>query len=228
MANSLASKAYQKVLNFVKRWEYSKQPKVFCIGRNKTGTTSMKAIFEELGFAVGPQREAERLMADWGKGRFNRIIKYAKYRGTAFQDTPFSWPGTFQVMAENFPDSKFILTVRDSADIWYNSLINFHAKMFGNGKKPTKADLQNATYVHKGWLWEMNRLMYQTPIDDIYHEATLKQHYLDYNASVIKYFEDKPERLLVVNLKEAGAIEKICSFLNSPQTISEVPWKNKT
>ena len=42
------------------------RPKVSCIGRNKTGTTSMAALLEHYGFRVGPQREVERLLLDLG------------------------------------------------------------------------------------------------------------------------------------------------------------------
>jgi hypothetical protein len=35
--------------------------KYFCIGRNKTGTTSLKRAFEDLGYPVGDQRKAEIL-----------------------------------------------------------------------------------------------------------------------------------------------------------------------
>lgn len=42
--------------------KYRNTAKIFCIGKNKTGTTSMARLFRELGIRVGPQREAEKLM----------------------------------------------------------------------------------------------------------------------------------------------------------------------
>ena len=44
--------------------------KIFGIGRNKTGTTSLKAAMNELGFVVGRQRTAEKLIFDWAKRDF--------------------------------------------------------------------------------------------------------------------------------------------------------------
>ena len=35
--------------------------KIFCVGNNKTGTTSLKHYFQELGYLVAPQIEAEEI-----------------------------------------------------------------------------------------------------------------------------------------------------------------------
>ena len=53
--------------------------KYFCIGRNKTGTTSLKKAFEDLGFIVGDQRAAE-LLADRQHfyNDLEALIKYGK------------------------------------------------------------------------------------------------------------------------------------------------------
>lgn len=228
MPDSSLKSRLRSVASMIRGWHFRKEPKIFCIGRNKTGTTSMEKVFSALNIPVGPQREAELLMPDWGERRFDRIIHYVRYKGVAFQDTPFSLPGTYRVMDETFPNSKFILTVRDSADVWYNSVTKFHEKKFGSDGVPTKEDLQKATYVYKGWLWDMNRLMYDTPEHDLYHEETLKNHYTHYNAAVIEYFSNKPGKLLVVNLKDEDAAGKISRFLNTGELLAEIPWENRT
>lgn len=94
--------------------------KVFCIGRNKTGTTSMARAVVSLGFKLGKQSRAERLLEDWGKRDFCRIIRYCK-SADAFQDIPFSLPDTYQALDEAFPKSKFILTVRNNSEEWYET-----------------------------------------------------------------------------------------------------------
>ncbi|MCH3881556.1 hypothetical protein L1S33_04130 [Tenacibaculum sp. K20-16] len=219
---------YSKLKRLVFASHYSRSRKIFCIGRNKTGTTSMAKIFRKMGLSVGPQRPAELLVKDWGKNDFTRIIKYVKYSGIAFQDIPFSFPNTFKVLDKEFPDSKFILTIRDSPEIWYKSLISFHSKRFGNGCLPTKQDLKKAKYIYPGYAWEVNRLLHNTPEEDIYNKQMLIQHYIDYNDSVIKYFKNKPEQLLVVNLKEPDSLVKISKFLGISKNIGKVPWENKT
>ncbi|MEW6132914.1 MAG: sulfotransferase [Pseudomonadota bacterium] len=104
--------------------------KIFCIGRNKTGTTSLAAALRELGVRVGNQKPAELLLKDWAVRDFRRLVAYC-HTAQAFQDIPFSLPYTFQAMDMHFPESKFILTVRDSADQWYHSLVKFHKKIWG-------------------------------------------------------------------------------------------------
>ena len=69
------------------------------------------------------------------------------------------------------------MTIRDSEDVWYKSLINFHSKSFGDGLTPVKQDLIKAKYVHKGWIWEMNRIIYNTPEDNVYNEIIIKKQY---------------------------------------------------
>ena len=194
---------------------YSRRRKVFCIGKNKTFTTSVSKLFNEMGLSVGPQRPAELLAIECANNDFKRIIKYIKYRGIAFLDVPFNFTNTFKVLDKEFPDSKFILTIRDSPEVWYNSNIAYHSKLFGNGNIPTKSDLEKAKYVYPGWMWEMNRLIYKSPEDDIYNKTILIQQYNDYNNSVIAYFKNKPGKLLVINLEDKDAFLRIRGFLNS-------------
>lgn len=211
-----------------KRSKYAKANKVFCIGRNKTGTTSIAKIFNEIGLDVAPQEHFELLIKDWYKNDYSKILTSVKYKGISFQDIPFSLPNTFKILDNEFPNSKFILTIRDSPEVWYKSLTSFHAKLFGNGNIPNKEDLKKAEYIYTGWMWEVNRMVYNTPENDIYNEQILKQHYIDYNTSVIEYFKDKPGKLIVINLKQKNVLTTICDFLEVENSIKEIPWENKT
>ena len=98
--------------------------KVFCIGRTKTGTTSLTKAMAKLGYVIGDQHSAEMLIRDWGRRDFTGIAGYCR-NGEFFQDVPFSLPYTFQAMDMCFPGSKFILTIRD-AESWYKSMLDFH------------------------------------------------------------------------------------------------------
>ncbi|MBU1013203.1 MAG: hypothetical protein KKG99_09360 [Bacteroidetes bacterium] len=206
---------------------YVNSQKFFCIGNNKTGTTSMAELFRQIGLRVGPQRPAELLLKDWIRGDYRRIIRYVKYNGEAFQDIPFSLPNTFKIMDKEFPDSKFILTIRNSPDEWYISLTSFHSKLFGNGQIPTKEQLQIAEYVYPGWMWERTQI-WETPENDIYNKEIMKKKYIDYNSSVIDYFKDRPGKLLVINVQEPDAAIKVCNFIGSEKIIHKMPWKNKS
>lgn len=202
--------------------------KIFCIGRNKTGTTSMAEALRELGYYVAPQRPAELLLEDWKNKNFKKIINFVRYNGQAFQDIPFSLPETYKFLDRAFPDSKFILTIRDNAEQWYQSVINFQSKLFGKGNVPIKEDLMNADYVCTGWIWKVNRYVYNTPEDDIYNKDIFTRHYEDYNNNVIDYFAGRENKLLIINLKEQDAVQKLTTFLGTRKNLSKMPWKNKT
>ena len=114
-----------------------KSQKIFCIGCNKTGTTSLERELIELGYILGDQRQAELLYdAHYFKKNFGPIIEYCR-TAEAFQDAPFSCPETYKYLDKAFPNSKFILSVRDDPEQWYRSLTEFHAKSFNEGKLPT-------------------------------------------------------------------------------------------
>ncbi|QIA08519.1 sulfotransferase [Draconibacterium halophilum] len=131
------SKSYYRI-------KVKNKQKIFCIGLNKTGTTSVKEALEELGYIVGNETEAKKLLNDWLKRDFRPIIKYCKF-AQAFQDSPFSFPYTYIILNHVFPNSKFILTIRDDAEEWYRSITRFHSKLWGrDGKIPTKEDLKSA------------------------------------------------------------------------------------
>tara|TARA_R110002096_G_scaffold432801_1_gene650228 strand:- start:3901 stop:4608 length:708 start_codon:yes stop_codon:yes gene_type:complete len=204
------------------------KPKIFGIGNNKTGTTSLKAAMEELGYIVGHQRTAEKLMGQWAKRDFKKIVDYCR-SAEFFQDIPFSKPYTFVVLDYEFPNSKFILTVRDTPEQWYNSLTKFHAKKWGkDGRIPTKVDLQNASYIEKGFPWDLNRWVYNTPESNPYSKEELIKAYTAYNESVIEYFRFRPSDLLILNVAEDGAFKKLCDFLGKSHASNDFPWENKT
>lgn len=141
----------RKILSRAKTILGLQNKKIFCIGRNKTGTTSLAQALTDLGYRVGDQRTAELLMEDWGQRDFKRIIQYC-HTADAFQDIPFSLRYTFQAIDTAFPGSKFILSVRDSADQWYQSLVRFHSMRLENRtgirRVPSIEDIKEDTYVY--------------------------------------------------------------------------------
>ncbi len=201
--------------------------KIFCIGMNKTGTTSLEKAFKDLGFITGNQRRAELLLTDYINGNFNKIIDYCK-TAEVFQDFPFSFPETYKYLDEAFPGSKFILSLRGNAEEWYASLTGFHARMFGNGKIPSANDLKNANYINKGWAWKAVNILFHSPDDDPYNKEMLIKKYNDYNTEVINYFSGRSEDLLVLNLADKTAYKKFCIFLKIDSPFYDFPWQNKT
>lgn len=202
--------------------------KVFCIGLNKTGTTSVEKALIDLGYKMGDQRTGELLLEDWGKRDFSKILELSS-TADAFQDAPFSYPFTFIHLHQHFPNSKFILTVRDNPEQWYNSITKFHAKLWGkDGRIPTSEDLKNANYLYQGYPFLFSQLCLGTPEEDPYNKEILTKYYNDHTELVIQYFKFMKDKLLIINLSEKQSYHKMCTFLGKAPLYDEFPWENKT
>lgn len=202
-------------------------PKVFVIGRNKTGTTSLMFALRALGFRVGDQRAAELLMEDWGRRDFRRLIRLV-HTADVFQDVPFSHDYTFQALDQAFPGSRFILSVRDDAQQWYESVISFSIKRFGLGRLPTRAEIEADDYVSKGWAWRTRELIWGPGLSDadIWDRERLVAHYERHNERVRNYFLHRPDDLLVLNVADPEAMQRLCGFLGVPWRGQRMPLKN--
>ena len=200
--------------------------KVFCIGRNKTGTTSIEKTLRDFGYKLGNQVKAELLIHDYSKGNWKPIINFCK-SADAFQDVPFSWPNTWVVLYEHFPEAKYILTVRDENE-WYKSITNFHKKKFGNGERiPLEIDLKNARYRYKGFIWDANRAVWKTPVNNLYEEKTFKENYKRHNDSIRHFFDEK-NNFLEIDLANDKSYKQLCYFLNKKPLHQTFPHLNKT
>lgn len=202
--------------------------KIFCIGQNKTGTTSLKVALKDFGYKFGHQGRAQLLLNDWFDRDFHKIVAYSR-TAEAFQDIPFSIPYTYEHMDLAFKNAKFILTERDDAEQWYTSLIKFHSKLWADGINiPTEEDLRNSTFMYKGYPYEFIKHTFNTPDDDLYNKQTLTEKYLGYNSAVKDYFRSRPDKLLVINVSKPNDYDKLCQFLKQPKLYNEFPWKNRT
>jgi hypothetical protein len=205
----------------------SPPPKIFCVGMNKTGTTSVDAALTSLGYRVAPQAPAELLIHEWAKRNFAPIIEFC-HTADAFQDIPFSLPYTYQALDMHFPQSKFILTVRSSSEEWYRSICTFHGKLWNNGQVPQINHLKAAKYRYQGYALEAFKYVYNTPDDDLYNQSMLIQFYERHNAAIIEYFRYRPKDLLILNVSHPTAFHQLCDFLGKPRVDAAFPWENKT
>ncbi len=204
-----------------------KNRKIFVVGRNKTGTTSVGQALSSLGFRLGDQSEAELLMEDWAKRSFNNIAEYCR-TADAFQDVPFNLDYTCQIMDYSFPDSKFILTVRNSPQEWYESLTRFHTMILGKNRLPTADDLKQFPYRRTGWLWRAHQLVYGIDEHTLYNKELYIRHYEAHNQRVLDYFRHRPEDLLVLNLSNPESMRSLCEFLDIPVTDQVMPHLNRS
>lgn len=194
--------------------EKRNKTKIFIIGLNKTGTTSLGKTLEDFGYMVGNQLIGEVLFDEWLKRDFKKLSDFCK-TAEVFQDAPFSFPDTYLYLDQKYPDSKFILTVRDSPEQWYQSLITFHGDIWGNGNiPPTSNDLKEATYLYKGFPLHFITKLFKTSIDDPYNKEILIKFYNTNIENVIKHFKNNPNKLLVLNISIKEDFKKLCDFLN--------------
>lgn len=200
---------------------------VFCIGANKTGTTSLRAFFAAHGYSCGDQAEGERIFArSYPTSDWKAMVDFAR-TADFHQDLPFSAAKTYEALDKAFPDALFILTHRSSAAEWYRSLTRFHADKFGDGTRPpTAAQLQAATYRYPGFMWEANRALYDSPDGDPYREQDLTRWYDQHLADARTYFAGRPS-LLDINLSEPNAAERIARFAGFEAQVP-LPHLNRT
>lgn len=203
-----------------------RKSKVFCIGFNKTGTTSLEQVFRDMGWRVGKQKTAELMLNDWARRDFRSLFKYCK-SADFFQDVPFSLPYTYEAVDVAFPGSKFILTVRDSGDQWFDSLVRFHKKLFGLSDNPSEQELSVVKYHYSGWLLQALRSIYGDE-SGFYDRDVYIDVYERHNKAVLEYFRYRPDDLLVLNVSAEHAYSELMGFLGLPDGGGSFPWLNKS
>ena len=217
-------------MKFIKRLNiFLNKPKVFCIGMNKTGTSTMTKIFKELNFRVAPQIKQEKKIGEIKSQ--NEILEIKKFcwKYNFFQDLPFSQGNFYQNIDKIFPKSKFILTIRDS-NRWFESLCNFHLiyfrKMgldFKNINQVKEKDLKKFNWIREGYYYDYTKNFWISEIknNQISYNWNLlydKEHYISVyekrNKEIIDYFKKRTEDLLIFDVNENKDVFKILNFLS--------------
>lgn len=175
--------------------------KIFGIGLNKTGTKTLGSCLKTFG--LKHKTYDLELLESFSKGDYNSIFQIVD-EFDSFEDWP--WPLIYKELDEKYENSKFILTIRKDQNTWYNSLCK-HAQRTG----PTKA--RKIAYGY--FMPEENR----------------KAHlfiYNSHNESVINYFSQRKDKLLVVCWENGDSWEKLCNFLNFPIPLVNFPHENSS
>lgn len=202
--------------------------KVFCIGLNKTGTTSLVEGIAPLGsYRHGFRPKADSLLEDWAKRDFRRIIQFCR-TADLFKDIPFSLAHTYQALDTAFPGSKFILTVRDNPDEWFDSIVRYVAKICNVRGLPTPDDAKEALFNYKGFAWRMHELALGVDESTFLKRDVYVEGYHLHNRIIQDYFRHRPDDLLVMNVAEPDAMEKVCDFLGVPYSGQLMPHINRT
>lgn len=118
---------YKKIELAIRRPNYNS--KVFCIGYNKTGTTTLGKALEMLGY-----RNSSFNKTVWRKYyKHNQIVKILKYTAKfdSVDDLPWLKEDMIPILDRVFPNSKFIYLTRDE-ESWKISLKNWTFKQTGS------------------------------------------------------------------------------------------------
>jgi hypothetical protein len=122
----------------------------------------------------------------------------------ASTDTPVA--ARFPILDVFYPNSKFILTTRDKEG-WIESA----ASLVREDNDPL-------------WLLEGRAILYKTTVFD---REKFLESYDRYHRFVCDYFKDRPNDILLLDLKDQNKWGKLCNFLEKPIPNIEYPHLNK-
>ncbi len=178
----------------------AKPHKVFGIGLNKTGTTTLKLALRKLGF--DHSRRQTTLARAWMKREFAPIFAEAD-KHDSFEDWP--WPLMYRELWQHYgPSARYILTRRQSPEVWVESL-----------KK--HAERTSGVMLRQGIFG------YPFPHGvETEHMAFYQQHLDEVRA----FFADKPNCFLELCWEEGDGWAELCAFLNEPVPNTKLPHGN--
>jgi len=187
--------------------------KYVCVGQPKTGTKTIAKIFNLLNFKVNTNPfclsdDDDFVLLDNNISYYTNDTIFKCHDNIevfeAFHDYPYSF--NYEYINDNFVDSKFILTIRNS-DEWFNSLINYQYIPNAANK-----NLLKKLYGYDSILLE--------------HKTDVISKYNEYNTNIIKYFHDKPSKLITVDLAKDDTKNKLSYFFEKDIDF-EIPHENK-
>jgi hypothetical protein len=196
-------------INTTKRLK-SKRMKVFGIGLSRTGTKSLTQALNLLGINVVHYQDEQTNFKELMAGNYELSILNEFDGTTAVSVAPY-----YAQLDQLFPDSKFILTVRNK-ESWLRSIEAQWSRkpvVYESGDE-TKAQLNLLVRVavYGTYVFNKERLSY---IYDLHYK------------NVIEYFKSRPESLLIIDICDGQGWETLCPFLNLPILEEPFPWKNK-
>jgi len=172
--------------------------KIFGIGLSKTGTTSLANALQILGYSTKDNMGVVKYAA----GDLSSIDLDVVDANDALTDTPI--PSFYRELDARFPESKFILTIRDR-DGWLKSCMKQFNQRFAQGQNAAQKQL----FLD----------MYGT---NVFDEKQFADGYESFVDGVRKHFKDRQHDLLIMNVAAGDGWEKLCPFLEQP--VPDVPF----
>ena len=166
--------------------------KVFVIGFQKTGTTSLEHALHNLGYRV--MGGDHHLMDFEHKSDLKAYLIKNLKSWDAVQDMP--WPLFYKELHALYPDAKFILTIRNT-EKWIKSVINYFA----------------------GIKFPLHEKIYNVPCAEGY-ESVYKRVYEAHNKDVISFFENKSNFIIMEQGRNFN-YDTLCNFLQITEVPKE-------
>ncbi len=182
--------------------------KIFGIGLSRTGTKSITRALNTLGYVMVHYPTDPLTYMELSGGSYGVTLLDHIDGITDITVAPF-----YPQLDQLYPDSKFILTVRDKAS-WLRSLERHWEGKPIYDNIPDQADVIRMKQflraaVYGTFRFNADRLSYV-------YDLHCKQ--------VLDYFQDRPEKLLVLNVTEGDGWERLCQFLDKP--VPNAPFPN--
>lgn len=179
--------------------------RIFGIGFQRTGTTSLHTALKILGFDSAHWESAAWAFSIWREmNRWGRSGTLEKHQ--AICDNPI--PLLYKKLDTVYPGSKFILTIRDEQS-WLQSIEKFWTYE-GNPRR--------WTWDSDGFSHKVHAITYgQVTFDKDVFLARYRQH----NQEVKEYFKDRTN-LFIFDVEKGCGWEDLCSFLDL--TCPSVPY----
>lgn len=178
--------------------------KIFGIGLSRTGTTSLTRALEILGYRARhfPHIEPDILSGDY------LLPSAASY--DALTDLPVV--PIFAQLADAHPESRFILTARDIDD-W---LVGCERYFNWQDEFITDERIRQSLTFHRLYVYGARA----------YNRERWRYVYEAHFRNVTTFFQARPDRLLVMDIRAGDGWQSLCSFLRVPPPSLPFPHEN--
>jgi len=176
------------------------EEKIFGIGPGRTATLSLVKAMQILGY------RAKHGLAEGTQD----LVNY-----DYFADSPNEL--RYRKFFNFYENAKFILTLRDM-DSWIES---YKRRIKTDGEENFKNVQIDPCFYGPSERWR-----YWTWLR--FNEEIFREAFPIYVVSTLKYFEDKPGKLLVMNICRGDGWEILCKFLDKPVPDVPFPWSHRT
>jgi len=183
--------------------------KIFCIGLNRTGTTSLHRALQIMGFKSVHYRCEQGNIKDIVQANFksHKMLLADIEDYDAYSDWNRSESNClFKVFDKQYPDSKFILTIRNLKS-WLKSRDSFVRKTIP----------------------DLDLLQKQNPQDPWYNcdKKAWAKEWAEHVSDVSSYFKNRPGDLLIMNITAGEGWDTLCPFLGKPKPTQPFPHEEK-